>query len=403
MSKLPQFGLITAVVSASIALAGCSGNALNGQADEASGPITLAILTSKTGALATYGPEKECGVKAGVAIATNGTNEVDGRKIEFVVGDSKSNVGHAITVARQILQKDQPDIVFGFDTSDAALATEPIWRDAGIVDINPIAASDDLSNFSPTSFRVGRDSTQEALIGSAVVDIQKGETFQVLAPDYAYGQSAAKAWQKLLIDQGGTPAGDPVFAPPESSDYTGPVQKVKSRNPDKVLVVSFQSATAPLLWKSIDNSGLADESFLVTLLPRKDTRRGMGAAAQKVTFFAIYDPNIVRTDENEKFLKEFDRICDGKTPDIYSGDAGVAGQLAVQALKATDGSADPKKLQDALEGLTGTGIKGPFEVRDDHVFLGTFYSARVNAAFDAELIKELPMSASERSRVEPKY
>lgn len=403
MSNVPRVGLLSVGLGLSVALSACSGSALSGGGDSDSGPITLAILTSKTGALATYGPEKECGVKAGVALATNGTNEVAGRKIEFVVGDSKSDVGHATTVARQILQKEQPDIVFGFDTSDAALATAPIWRDAGIVDINPIAASDDLSNYSPTTFRVGRDSTQESLFGSAVVDIQEGETFQVLAPDYAYGQSAAAAWQKLLLDQGGTSAGEPVFAPHESTDYTGAVQKVMSRNPDKVVVVSFQSATAPLLWKSINSSGLADKSSLFTLLPRTDTRKGMGPVAQKLTFFAIYDPEIVETEDNREFLKEFARICDGKEPDIYAGDPGVAGQVAVQALKETNGSTDPDKLQKALEGLTGSGIKGPFEIREDHVFLGTFYAARVNEDFEAELIRELPMSASDRSPVPPKY
>jgi branched-chain amino acid transport system substrate-binding protein len=402
MTNLPRAASLGLAVGLSAALTGCSGGALSSSNNSDSGPIMMAILTSKTGALATYGPDKECGVKAGVAIATHGTNEVAGRKIQFVVGDNKSDVGQSTTVARQILQQDHPDIVFGFDTSDAALATEPIWRDSHIVDINPIAASDGLSNYSPTTFRVGRDSTQESLIGSKVVDMKPGETFQVLAPDYAYGQSAAKAWQKLLLDQGGKAAGEPVFAPQNASDYTGAVQQVKSRNPDKVVVVSFQSATAPLLWKSINTSGLADSAAVYTLLPRKDTRKGMGLVAQKVHFFAIYDPNIVDTAENKKFVEEFHRICGGTEPDIYAGDPGVAGQVAVHALEETGGSTDPKKLQDALEGLTGSGIKGAYKIREDHVFLGTFYEARVNEDYDAELVKALPMSASDRSPVPPK-
>jgi hypothetical protein len=80
----------------------------------------------------------------------------------------------------------------------------------------------------------------------------------------------------------------------------------------------------------------------------------------------------------------------------------VAGQVAVHALEETGGSTDPKKLQDALEGLTGSGIKGAYKIREDHVFLGTFYEARVNEDYDAELVKALPMSASDRSPVPPK-
>jgi len=377
-----------------LALAAC-GSSTSGGGGDKKGPIKFAILTERTGPVATLGFDKEMGVKAGVALATNGTNEVAGRKIQFVVGDNRSEVGQSSTVARQVIQRDQPSVVFGFDTSDAAVATAPIMRDAKVIDLYTIAATSELSNFSPTTFRTSRDSTQEAKVGSEVVKIKPGETFQVLAPDYAYGQATAKAWQKFLTDAGGKPAGAPLYAPLVANDYTSVVQRVKRNNPDKLVVVTFASASGPLLWKTISSAGVDKTTSIYTLLPQVPGRKGMGPIATKVHFFAIYDPNVAQGDENAKFVTEFKKLSGGKAPDIYAGDAAVAGQVAVAALKKTNGDTDPTKLSQAMVGLKGQSVKGPYQIRDDHVFLGPFYEARVKPDYSAELVRELPMQVSE--------
>ena len=397
--------MTAAIAAVLFGLTACGSESTSGGGgSDAEGHIKFAILTERTGAVATLGFDKEFGVKAGVALATNGTNEVAGRKIEFVVGDNRSEVGQSSTVARQIIQRDRPSIVFGFNTSDAAVATAPIMRDAKVIDIYTIAATSELSNFAPTTFRTSRDSTQEATVGAEVVDIKQGETFQVLAPDYAYGQATAKAWQELLTEAGGKPVADPLYAPLVANDYTSVVQRVRSNQPDKLIVVTFASASGPLLWKTITSAGLDDELGIYTLLPQKPGREGMGRIAQKVKFYAIYDPNLPDTEQNTQFIEEFEKIAPGgKSPDVYAGDAGVAGQLAVEALKKTNGDTDPVKLQEAMEGLKAEGLKGPYEVRaDDHIFLSTFYEARVKDDFSAELVKELPMEVSEVPTVPPK-
>ena len=139
------------------ALAGCSSNNSSGGSDD-EGPIKFGILTEKTGAQASLSPDKEFGIKAGVALATNGSNEVAGRKIEFVVGDDRSDVAQAPTVARRIVQQHDPAIMFGFSVSDAAVATAPIMADAKIPDIYTVSSTTELSNFSDTTFRTARDS-----------------------------------------------------------------------------------------------------------------------------------------------------------------------------------------------------------------------------------------------------
>lgn len=393
-----------AIAAMLLGLAACGSQSTSGGGGGGQkGPIKFALLSERTGPAAGLGFDKEYGVKAGVALATNGTNEVAGRKIEFVVGDNRSEVGQSPTVARQIIQRDKPAVVFGFDLSDSAVATAPIMRDAKIIDIYTIAATSELSNFSPTTFRTSRDSTQEAKVGSEVVKIKQGESFQVLAPDYAYGQATAKAWQKLLTDAGGKAAGEPLYAPLVANDYTSVVQRVKGNNPDKLIVVTFASASGPLLWKTITSAGLDNQMDIYTLLPQTPGRKGMGRIATKVKFFAIYDPNLLQTDKNKQFIEEFKKLAPGgKAPDVYAGDSAVAGQLAVAALKKTNGDTSPDKLRAALEGMKGDGIKGPYEVRKDHILLSNYYAARVKPDGSAELVRELPIGVSAIPEVPPK-
>jgi len=389
--------VVTGAVVSALALGACGSSDDEGSAGANSGePIKVAIMTHRSGALAPIGLDKEMGVKAGISLATDGTNEVAGRPIEFVIADDQSDPGQSPRIARQTLQQDKPDVVFGFDSSAAALASAPIMGDAGIPDVYTIAAADELTAFSPTTFRTSRNATQEAKIGAETVGIKSGETFMIVAPDYAYGQSAAKAWESILKEQGGKQLGGTIFAPLDARDYTSAVERVRSQKPDVLVVVTFAGTGGPRLFQAIESAKIADSSRVVTLLPQRPTREAMGPIARKIEYFAIYDSNLPQNDLNPRFVEEFKKLADGKEPDIYAGDSGVGGELIVEALKKTDGDTDPEKLRGALEGLAAEGIKGRYRVRpEDHTFLFSFYAAKLNDQLEAELVKEYDLEASE--------
>jgi branched-chain amino acid transport system substrate-binding protein len=380
---------VAAVACLLVALAGCSSKSSGGESDE--GPIKFGLLTEKTGPQASLSPDKEFGVKAGVALATNGTNEVAGRKIEFVVGDDRSDVAQAPTVTRRIVQKHDPAIMFGFSVSDAAIATAPIMADAKIPDIYTVSSTIELSNFSDTTFRTSRDSNQEAKMFAAVSKPKAGDTFQILAPDLAFGQATAEATQKLLEEAGAKAAGDIIYAPLEAEDYTSAVERVRQRRADKLMVVTFTGPAGARLWQTIGRAGIADNTEIYTLLQQLPVREGMGPIAQKVNFFALYDPELVDSELNTRFIEEFKKLSGGAPPDIYAGDAGTAGMIAVEALKKTKGDTSPEKISEALEGMEGEGIRGPFTLRaEDHVFLQPFFEARLDKDFRAKLVRTFP-------------
>jgi len=390
--------LITAVVAASaLGFAACGGDEDGGGEGGGSGePIVLGIQTSVTGAIAALGVDQDCGIKAGVDLATDGTMEVAGRPIEFVVGDDQSDAGQAPRIARQMLQQDQPDIVFGFPTSSSALAAAPVMADAGVIDIYTIAAADELTAFSPTTFRTSRNATQEAKMGTSAAAIEEGDSFMIVAPDYAYGQSAAKAWEALLNEQGGEQLSDIIYAPLDARDYTSAVERVRAEQPDILVVVTFAGTGGPRLFQAIDRAKIAQDSRVITLLPQRPTREALGGIATEIEYFAIYDPLLPDNEINKEFVDAFVEACDGTQPDVYAGDAGIAGMMAVEALKATEGDTDPEALRQALEGIEGESVKGAYKVRpEDHTFLFSFYGASLNQDLDAELEETFDMEDSE--------
>jgi branched-chain amino acid transport system substrate-binding protein len=373
-----------------------AGGAASERKSAETGPITLAILAHNTGAVASVGPDKEFGVKAGVALATNGTFRVAGREIKFVVGDDGSDAGRSSGVARRIVLEERPAIVFGFDTSSSALASERVMVDAKIPSITSIAAADELTAYSKTSFRTSRNATQEATMGAAVVNIKKGQTYMILAPDYAYGQSAAKAWDAILAKKGGQSVGPVLFAPLSGNDYTAAAERVRTARPQILVVVTFGGSGGPLLWQALDRAGVPERSKTYTLLPQRPTRVAMGDVAKKISYFAIYDPNLERKNKlHQQFLRYFSKLSGGKRADIYAGDAAVAGWIAVQALRKTNGSTDSDAIVRALEGQTGTSIKGAYQIRKaDHVFIQSFYEAKIGALNQGQLVKRFPLGLS---------
>lgn len=389
--------LIAALLAAgTLGLAACSDDDGGGEGGGSGEPIVFGIQTSVTGAIAALGVDQDCGIRAGVDVATNGSNEVAGRPIEFVVGDDQSDAGQAPRVARQMLQQDQPDIVFGFPTSSSALAAAPVMADAGVIDIYTIAAADELTAFSPTTFRTSRNATQEAQMGTAAAAIEEGDTFMIVAPDYAYGQSAARAWERLLNEQGGEQLGEIIYAPLDARDYTSAVERVRAEQPDILVVVTFAGTGGPRLFQAIDRANIVEDSRVITLLPQRPTREALGGIATEIEYFAIYDPLLPDNEINDRFVDRFVKLCDGTQPDVYAGDAAVAGMMAVKALEETGGDTDPQAVREALEGIEGESVKGAYRVRpEDHTFLFSFYGASLNESLEAELEEEFTMEDSE--------
>ena len=89
-------------------------------------PIKIGVLASQTGGLEAYGKQTLRGFELGLEYATDGTNEVAGRKIEFIVEDTETKPEVAVQKATKLLEEDEVDFLVGSSSSGDTLAVLPL-------------------------------------------------------------------------------------------------------------------------------------------------------------------------------------------------------------------------------------------------------------------------------------
>ena len=146
----------------------------SGTTEETSGetnkdPIKIGVLASQTGALESYGEQTVRGFELGLDYATDGTKEVEGRKIEFIVEDTETKPEVAVQKATKLLEEDEVDFLVGSSSSGDTLAVLPLAEEYEKIMVVEPAVADSItgSEFNPYIFRTARNSSQDAVCRSS--------------------------------------------------------------------------------------------------------------------------------------------------------------------------------------------------------------------------------------------
>ncbi|WP_078382605.1 ABC transporter substrate-binding protein [Sutcliffiella halmapala] len=110
------------MISSLLITIACSGESVSSSEDT----IKIGVLASLTGPLETYGKQTVLGFELGLQYATDGTNEVAGKKIEFVVEDTETKPDVAVRKAMKLLEEDKVDFLVGSSSSGDTLAVLPL-------------------------------------------------------------------------------------------------------------------------------------------------------------------------------------------------------------------------------------------------------------------------------------
>jgi branched-chain amino acid transport system substrate-binding protein len=127
----------------------------------------------------------------------NAAGGVLGRPIELIQRDTKGNADEAVRVSRELILKDNVDFLVGTLTSAEGPAVSTIAKENKIVFIAPIPKTDQLTapaNLHPYVFRTASNTTIEGRTAAEIVAKWPVKRIATIAPDYAYGQDAAKAF-----------------------------------------------------------------------------------------------------------------------------------------------------------------------------------------------------------------
>ena len=360
-------------------------------ADAAKSPVNVGLVYSKTGFLASYGAQYAEGFAIGLDYATHHTGMAGGHKIVVTERDDAGDPAKGVAAAKELVGQGYK-IVAGSTASGVALQIAPVAKENNVLFISGAAAADGVTGNNRNTFRSGRQTYQDVLTAGTIVGNNlRGKKVVVYAQDSAFGQANLNAVRAVLGGAGADVTG--VLAPLSANDFAPFSQKIKDAKPD-LLFPAWAGATAPAMWKGLDDSGVFASTRVVSGLDQRSSYETLGSAATKISFLSHYFYRAPKSQANDFLVAALKK--QNKVPDLFDPDGFVAAEMIVHAVEKADGE-DVGKMISALEGWTFEGPKGKQTIRAaDHAMLQPMFVAKLvgsGSNIEPQLLRTVPLEA----------
>ena len=288
-----------------------------------------------------------------------------GKKLEAVVVDPASNWPLFAEKARELIEKDKVDVVFGCWTSVSRKSVLPVFEELNGLLFYPVQYEGEES--SKNVFYTGAAPNQQAVPAVDYLMNEIGVKRWVLAgTDYVYPRTTNKILEAYLKDKG-VAAEDIMinYTPFGHSDWQSIVADIKKFGSagKKTAVVSTINGDANVpFYKELGNQGISAEDIPVVAfsvgeeeLSGLDTAPLVGHLAAWNYFMSVED------EANSEFISSWKTFI--KNPKRVTNDPMEAHYIGfnmwVQAVEKA-GTTDVSKVQDAIIGVTVPNLTGGY-------------------------------------------
>jgi len=357
--------------------------------------IKIAHVYGQTGALEAYAKQSHTGLMMGLEYATDGTMEIDGRKIVVIEKDTqlKPDIGKAALA--EAYGDDEVDIAVGPVSSGVALAMLPVAEEYEKLLIVEPAVADSITgdNWNRYVFRTSRNSSQDA-IANAVALGQEGVSIATLAQDYAFGRDGVAAFKEALEGTGAKLVFE-EYTPTDTQDFTANAQRIfdalKDEPGRKFLFVIWAGGGNPIG----KIKAMEPERFRVEIATGGNILAAMKAYKELpgMEGATYYYYEIPKNPVNDWLVAEHQKRFD-TPPDFFTAGGMSAGIAIVEAIRKA-GSTDTEDLIAAMEGMEFETPKGKMMFRaEDHQALQPMYHFKIKVDPEVEwgipeLVREL--------------
>ena len=324
-------------------------------------PIRVGVLHSLSGTMAI----SETTLKDTVLMLVEMQNEKGGllgRKLEPVVVDPASNWPLFAEKARELLEKDKVDVVFGCWTSVSRKSVLPVFEELNGLLFYPVQYEGEES--SRNVFYTGAAPNQQAIPAVDYMREQGVERWVLAGTDYVYPRTTNKILEAYLR-QNGVSEDDIMisYTPFGHSDWQSIVARIKQFGSEgkKTAVISTVNGDANVpFYKELANQGVEARDIPVIAfsvgeeeLSGIDTGPLVGHLAAWNYFMSVEtDANFDFIDEWLAFIGDDDRVTNDPMEAHY-----VGFNLWVKAVEKA-GTTDPTAVQDAIIGLSVPNLSG---------------------------------------------
>jgi branched-chain amino acid transport system substrate-binding protein len=333
----------------------------------AQAPIKIGVIQPLSGPVAASGNY----VRMGAEIARDWINArggVNGRKVDLVIEDNKSDPKEAASAAEKLIVRDKVPAIMGAWGSSMTLAAMPKLEEYGVpMVVETSSAASVTKRGNPWIFRISPPSEMEALGLEQYVDKLGVKQADFLAVNTDWGRGAVTAFGDMLKKKGAG-VGAAEFMDQAATDMNAQITKIKGTGGDtlflttaveQITLVLKQAQEQRLTRKIVTTGGSSSPTQLI---------KQAGAAAEgtyHIVFFMPWFPEAMPdgklakafVDEWAKRGHPFEGLTEG-----FRGHDGVA--TIAEAIRIA-GKDDAKAVREALWKVSITGVNGPIKFEKD--------------------------------------
>ncbi|WP_172806272.1 substrate-binding domain-containing protein [Aeromicrobium choanae] len=322
--------------------------------------MKVGIIVSETGVFSTQAKDFQNGFNAAIEHLTDGTGEVDGHKIEVMVGDDTGDAAVGTAKAKEFLGQGATILAGTTDSAVAVAVAEQAVQNNAMF-IGGTAGTTAFVGMDKKVFgTAGSSPAGQMIVPKILGDDLKGKTLVTVDQDYAFGQTMAKAYKAQL-----EPLGVKVVSyllPVSTSDFTPTMLKVEKDAPDFITTTWAGKGYNQLLG-SLDSQGLLDDAtFFKPLLLKSDwapVGEALGDSVDNSTFYLSYFAGATGNEADEA-LQAYSKANDHAIE--YDDAVGWhAGAMVVRAIQ--EGGTDTEAMAEALQGHSFEGPAGEVIIR----------------------------------------
>ncbi|WP_137283509.1 ABC transporter substrate-binding protein [Halorussus salinisoli] len=346
-----------------------------------SGKVKIGVLQPTSGDLKYYGQQSLWGFYSGLAYkgdtdpiesGSTGTYTatVGDTEYELVVRDTQFAADKAQSLATDLVQDEEVDMLFGCASSGAAnRVIKTVVKQARVPYMVGPAASADITSSSETCddlvFRASENTAMDARSGGKYVaqetDVSKVYLF---GADYSFGKAVVNNYEQVLKDEGVEIVGK-KFVPQGHSEWKGLLDNAQSAGAEGI-VGGFTVATLPKLFTSFLNGDYDYRVFggfatrITNGIVGQTLQKALGNPLTKEKlqgtnlgpFTTRYHWNQYDNDINNEFVDTYTSTY-GSVPDLFTSGTFTAASAIAQAV-GESGSTEGADIAEALRGMTVT-------------------------------------------------
>lgn len=332
--------------------------------------IKLGVNYETTGGAATYGQDHVDGIQLAID-EINDKGGIDGKKIELVIKDNKSDTGEVINVSTTLITEDEVVAILGPATTAATKSAISVANKNKVPTISASATADDVTfnkdgSVTPYGFKICySDSFQGTALAKFAAS--EGYTKAVILGDSSndYAKGLSSTFTKEFTANGGTIVASESYGD-KDSDFSAQITKIKDLDFDVLFVPGYYEGAGPIIKQArqagIEQVILGPDGFDSATLAKL-----AGKANTDNVFFSTHFSRVEKNDKVDDFVKKFKKEYD-KEPGCFNALGYDLAYYMADAIKRCEGDVTAENITKALSDtkVEFAGVTGNFTMGEDH-------------------------------------